>query len=124
MSADRLREALVDNDVLEQLVMGAWIAGERPQIDYMKLADGIVSVAEECAGRHKAGATAVNSPAKGGGSQEPAIVAPAALAESDAPAPRNLADEETVEDGFGSVWPLKCWCGKGINQVMRPGKIQ
>ena len=30
---------------------------------------------------------------------------------------------ETIEDGFGSSWLKRCWCG-GTNQIMRPGKIQ
>jgi hypothetical protein len=44
----------------------------------------------------------------------------------DTPAPpaNDAGTPDEISDGFGSVWPRKCWCGKGINQIMRPGKIQ
>jgi hypothetical protein len=43
---------------------------------------------------------------------------------SAAPPANDAGTPDEISDGFGSVWPRKCWCGKGVNQIMRPGKIQ
>lgn len=37
----------------------------------------------------------------------------------------NAENEKTIEDGFGSVWSLRCLdCGRNSMQVVRPGKVQ
>ena len=36
-----------------------------------------------------------------------------------------VADNDTIEDGFGSSWSIVCpMCGKKSMQVVRPGKVQ